>query len=297
MSNTEENKPALPQQDPSQPATSQGLFHKFLVKRLDGKDQPGAKHEGCDYFVIDVTHDEYAKEALRAYAAACEQKYPGLSAGMRERYGLDPLLGEQLPHVAGMPSALRLAVLMAPYHLQYCSGSDMQALLLFGRAVWRAALASVGKGCKDPKHMGKFACADSSQCWEPCGSLGKDPQHAKAVQPNGSRMSDHSFKCQWYFVVPPRNLSRIVISQRQDGPFRDKLVGGAGHYSVSMENYESGGYWVHVPGSTSGGYSSFERAFEHAERVWRRAQVEQKVKGDQPIDDTYAGDDLMGSSS
>lgn len=32
--------------------------------------------------------------------------------------------------------------------------------------------------CPKPERMGKFACKNRSQCWEPCGDLGHDPRHA-----------------------------------------------------------------------------------------------------------------------
>ena len=48
-------------------------------------------------------------------------------------------------------------------------------------------------------------------------------------------MSDHSFDVEWRYVVPPRNETRITIRQRQDGPFREDVVGGEGHYHVSVE--------------------------------------------------------------
>lgn len=47
-----------------------GLYEKFRVERTDGKSAPGQKHEGCRYFVLDVTHDPLAPPALRAYAAS-----------------------------------------------------------------------------------------------------------------------------------------------------------------------------------------------------------------------------------
>lgn len=49
---------------------SRGLYPegKFVVLRKDGTDQPGGKHDGCKYFVLDVTHDPHAIPALRAYA-------------------------------------------------------------------------------------------------------------------------------------------------------------------------------------------------------------------------------------
>lgn len=56
-----------------------GLYGKFLVARVDGTDSPGAKHDGCRYFVLDVTHDKYAAAALLAYARACADEYPDLA--------------------------------------------------------------------------------------------------------------------------------------------------------------------------------------------------------------------------
>ena len=50
---------------------NRGLYGKFEVRRVDGSDGPGGKHGGCDYFVLDITHDPHALPALRAYAASC----------------------------------------------------------------------------------------------------------------------------------------------------------------------------------------------------------------------------------
>lgn len=47
---------------------TRGLYGKFLVSRQDGSSGSGQKHDGCDYFVLDITHDPHAKVALRAYA-------------------------------------------------------------------------------------------------------------------------------------------------------------------------------------------------------------------------------------
>lgn len=78
---------ALPERDHSKPAEEQGLFRKFIVQRVDRSDQPGGKHHGCEYFVLDVDHDPHAKAALQAYAKACEQTHPDLSNDLRERHG------------------------------------------------------------------------------------------------------------------------------------------------------------------------------------------------------------------
>lgn len=58
----------------------QGLYQKFNVTRTDGRDAPGEKHHGAEYFVLDVTDDPYALPALVAYANACRSEYPVLAA-------------------------------------------------------------------------------------------------------------------------------------------------------------------------------------------------------------------------
>ncbi len=73
-----------------------GLYGKFLVERADGSSAPGGKHAGCEYFVLDVTHDRHAKAALAAYADSAEVAYPLLAADLRARW---------LPPDAGQASA------------------------------------------------------------------------------------------------------------------------------------------------------------------------------------------------
>ncbi|NDI85040.1 hypothetical protein [Undibacterium crateris] len=88
----------LPQRDETKPAEQQGLFQKFIVARTDGKDAPGQKHCGCEYFVLDVKHDQHAKAALAAYAIACAESHPDLRNDLVRRYALPP------PEVAHKPS-------------------------------------------------------------------------------------------------------------------------------------------------------------------------------------------------
>lgn len=59
-----------------------GLYEKFYVERTDGGHKPGEKHEGCNYFVLDLTHDPHAIPALRAYAESCAAEYPLLAADL-----------------------------------------------------------------------------------------------------------------------------------------------------------------------------------------------------------------------
>lgn len=70
----------LPERDQSKPAEQQGIFHKFDVRRTDGSDQPGGKHYGCNYFVLDMAHDAHAATAMRAYADSCRATHPQLAA-------------------------------------------------------------------------------------------------------------------------------------------------------------------------------------------------------------------------
>lgn len=72
----------------SLPNTKQGLYRKFEVSRTDGSDQPGGKHDGCEYFVLDVTHDPHAKTALAAYALAVKTTHPALAADLVSRHAL-----------------------------------------------------------------------------------------------------------------------------------------------------------------------------------------------------------------
>ena len=64
---------------------SRGIYNKFYVERTDGQSALGEKHDGCDYFVLDVTHDPFAQAALAAYADACAADYPKLASGLRAK--------------------------------------------------------------------------------------------------------------------------------------------------------------------------------------------------------------------
>lgn len=78
-----------------------GLYNKFRVERMDGSSNPGGKHDGCEYFVLDLTHDKHAKAALLAYADSCNTEYPLLAqdlwrlASVRSKCRHGTPLGEQ----------------------------------------------------------------------------------------------------------------------------------------------------------------------------------------------------------
>lgn len=58
---------------------TKGIYRKFNVSRVDGRDQPGGDKHGAEYFVLDMTHDPHARAALLAYAVSCRGDYPALS--------------------------------------------------------------------------------------------------------------------------------------------------------------------------------------------------------------------------
>lgn len=65
-----------------------GLIHKFTVTRNDGQSAPGQKHDGCDYFVLDLTHDPHAAAAIKAYAASCRKDYPKLAEDLDRKHAV-----------------------------------------------------------------------------------------------------------------------------------------------------------------------------------------------------------------
>lgn len=61
---------------------TRGFYNKFYVERTDGKSGPNRKHDGCEYFVIDMTHDKYAAGPIQKYADECRAEYPLLAADL-----------------------------------------------------------------------------------------------------------------------------------------------------------------------------------------------------------------------
>lgn len=59
-----------------------GLYEKFTVARTDGSSDVGGKHEGCRYFVLDLTHDPFALSAALTYAVKCARAYPALATDL-----------------------------------------------------------------------------------------------------------------------------------------------------------------------------------------------------------------------
>ena len=77
----------FPFRDEALPATKQGIFQKYHVRRTDGSDQPGGKHHGCRYFVIDLDHDIAAAPAMLAYATAIRFTHPALALDLCAIHG------------------------------------------------------------------------------------------------------------------------------------------------------------------------------------------------------------------
>lgn len=67
---------------------NRGLENKYIVKRTDGADQLGGKHEGCDLFVLDLTHDPHAKTGILHYATAIRVNRPILYMQLMSKIGV-----------------------------------------------------------------------------------------------------------------------------------------------------------------------------------------------------------------
>lgn len=66
------------------PEKERGLnMAKFRVERTDPEAQ--ARHVGCEFFVLDLTHDTFAHAAIMAYAEACQLDYPLLALDLRNK--------------------------------------------------------------------------------------------------------------------------------------------------------------------------------------------------------------------
>lgn len=77
---------SFPHKNPNLPAEAQGVFRKFEVYRVDGSSAKGRKHFGCEYFVLDLSHDPHAAAAMTVYGQSCAKTHPVLSAQILERF-------------------------------------------------------------------------------------------------------------------------------------------------------------------------------------------------------------------
>lgn len=66
----------MTQDNSAKPDEQRGIYRKYEVRRLG--DEVG-KHSGCEYFVLDLTHDKFSVPALIAYGNACASEFPMLA--------------------------------------------------------------------------------------------------------------------------------------------------------------------------------------------------------------------------
>lgn len=57
-----------------------GLYGKYSVQRVN---DPTSKHADCKYFVLDLTHDRFARLAALYYADECAAEFPQLASDLR----------------------------------------------------------------------------------------------------------------------------------------------------------------------------------------------------------------------
>lgn len=82
-------------------------------------------------------------------------------------------------------------------------------------------------------------------------------------------MDQHGYDVRRTYVVPPGNTRRLVITQRQDGPFTADSLRLRGFYYVSIEQLDlATSRWLHVDGSTRGAFTDFDVAHQRASDIW-----------------------------
>lgn len=95
-----------------QPIDNRGLFDKFDVIRTDGQSEPGGKHRGCAYLVLDLVHDPVARQIARSAAASYAQLRPRFAAELLaqvdELNATDPIEGVEGPSGSWAEAAKRL---------------------------------------------------------------------------------------------------------------------------------------------------------------------------------------------
>ncbi|WLE60268.1 hypothetical protein GIY62_06295 [Burkholderia plantarii] len=105
----------FPERDATKGADSQGLYRKYEVKRADGSDAPGGKHHGCEFFVLDLTHDAHAPAAMIAYARSAAASHPQLAADIISRFDVGDTADAAMfnGRLNAAPALLALSALLA----------------------------------------------------------------------------------------------------------------------------------------------------------------------------------------
>ena len=65
------------------------IYGKYHVSRVDGRDQAGGDKDDAKYFVLDLAHDRYAREAMMYYAFKCVDEFPELAADIWKQLKVD----------------------------------------------------------------------------------------------------------------------------------------------------------------------------------------------------------------
>lgn len=110
---------------------NKGLYGKFAVQRMDGSDQPGGKHHGCEYFVLDLSHDPHAEPALRAYAFSCRHEYPLLSDDLREKAQSMRESGASRGQLRNIDSRVEITLRQALALVDFFGGSDAEITIQY----------------------------------------------------------------------------------------------------------------------------------------------------------------------
>lgn len=85
----------------------QGLYRKYRVERLN---DPTGKHADCAYFVLDIRHDQHARNALCAYANSCRVAFPELAADLHRMLRTEALAECQDTVQDDLIRALQMAI-------------------------------------------------------------------------------------------------------------------------------------------------------------------------------------------
>lgn len=129
---------------------TRGLYGKFNVSRRDGSDAPGGKHDRCEYFVLDATHDPLAIVALRAYAdVACVSGYELLAADLE--YVIRRSCQSQ--QSAQTATSVRLRIEQSKAHSAATLAAFQQKAQLAAREIVKAAGGLTHEGLPVPQEI------------------------------------------------------------------------------------------------------------------------------------------------
>jgi hypothetical protein len=80
---------------------TEGLGQKYYVTRTDGRDIMGEKHHGCQYFVLDLTHDPVARDVAERYSRQIRSVDPQLAEDLHDLV-IEIILGIAADEAPGM---------------------------------------------------------------------------------------------------------------------------------------------------------------------------------------------------